>query len=158
MTTCDNALHPDGPWHPGTALPASWQLGRRLQQWMRRMLWGCGCPRLGPDIKRVTMTVAFHELTQDQAAAIYRLVHEMEHCGRHRLARRLVFVADGAAADAGAFRPQVQVAISDHAEAIALWADAAAKFAPDDGIEFDPDDVAWRMFDVSRRRAREVGG
>lgn len=42
-TTCGNARHPDGRWHPATPLPAG--LIDTLRQWLRRRRWGCGCAR-----------------------------------------------------------------------------------------------------------------
>jgi len=47
-TECGNEAHPDGPWHPGTPLPASWEWRARFMFWWNQRRWGCGCSRLPP--------------------------------------------------------------------------------------------------------------
>jgi hypothetical protein len=43
--SCGNASHPDGPWHPATPLPASWQWRKRWRYRRNVRGHGCGCDR-----------------------------------------------------------------------------------------------------------------
>lgn len=146
---CGNANHPDGPWHPATPLPGSWQWGRRLQRWLRKIRWGCGCPRLGPEDQRVAVTLFFPSVTQDQAAALYALAAEIDFCGREHVGRWLSLFVDGK----GGPRLRPRVAISRNAEAISRWAPLAVKrHRPTDAVRIDEDHVAWKMFRPETRR------
>lgn len=41
--SCGNERHPDGPWHPSTPLPPSWDRTEVALYAARRAAWGCGC-------------------------------------------------------------------------------------------------------------------
>lgn len=41
--SCGNERHPDGPWHPSTPLPPSWDGTEYALYAARRAAWGCGC-------------------------------------------------------------------------------------------------------------------
>lgn len=53
MDSCGNRFHPDGPWHPMADLPTGWL--ERFRQYVRRIRWGCGCPRLAPGGENASM-------------------------------------------------------------------------------------------------------
>jgi hypothetical protein len=42
-TACGNPNHPNGPWHPATPLPASWQWRKRWRYGRNVRAHGCGC-------------------------------------------------------------------------------------------------------------------
>ena len=42
---CANPRHPDGPFHEAEPIPGSWELRKRLTQWLRKRKYGCVCPR-----------------------------------------------------------------------------------------------------------------
>lgn len=43
FVSCANAQHPDGKWHPASAIPYSWNWIERFRQWRNLKRWGCTC-------------------------------------------------------------------------------------------------------------------